>query len=348
MRNSRQTEPIAPERIRRILVIRLRSIGDTVLATPTLSALARYVPDARIDVLLEDWVAPVLEGFLPAERIISFRRDDLLSRLGTMAAIRRNRYDLVINLHGGSTSAFFSRVSGAPYRVGFGHYRYRSFYNRILGSASAFWGRSPTHSAEQQLALAGFIGAQVDDLPKSQLVVTGRASAAVSARFPETSRIALLHPVAAFATKEWAARGFAEVADYLSGRGFSVIAVGAPSEKQSLETVAAFADGRLTIADDLSLAEITALAARAGIFVGNDSGIAHIAAAVGTPSVVVFGSSNRDHWHPWTDAPWRIIYEPFGCQPCAGYRCERFDSPKCIESVSAERVLGAVRELVGG
>ncbi|MDI1241464.1 MAG: glycosyltransferase family 9 protein, partial [bacterium] len=91
-----------------------------------------------------------------------------------------------------------------------------------------------------------------------------------------------------------------------------------------------------------SLPQITALASKAKIFMGNDSGIAHIAAAVGTPTVVIFGSSNRDHWRPWTDAPNEIVYEKFDCQPCAGYRCEVYGEPRCIQNVTVESVIAAI------
>src|SRR5438045_5772872 len=90
------------------------------------------------------------------------------------------------------------------------------------------------------------------------------------------------------------------------------------------------------------LPEITALAARSRLFVGIDSGIAHIAAAVQTPSVVIFGYSNRDHWRPWTDAPHEIVYEPFACQPCAGYRCEVYGEPRCIMTLTPEKVFEAI------
>ena len=102
----------------------------------------------------------------------------------------------------------------------------------------------------------------------------------------------------------------------------------------------------ITAFDDLSLPEITALASRSSIFVGNDSGIAHIAAAVNTPSVVVFGSSNRDNWRPWTDAPNEIVFEPFPCQPCPGYVCKEFGEPRCILSVRPEQVFEAIDKVL--
>jgi len=87
------------------------------------------------------------------------------------------------------------------------------------------------------------------------------------------------------------------------------------------------------------LAEVTALTARARLFIGNDSGIAHIAAATGTPCVVIFGSSNVTHWRPWTAGPSEVVREELACQPCHGYFCAEFDQPQCILRVPVERVV---------
>jgi rhodanese-related sulfurtransferase len=116
-------------RVRRVLVVRLRSIGDTVLATPSLHALRRFLPDARIDVLLEDWVAPLLEGSTEVDRVVSVARKSSRERLRAARLLRRERYDVVYNLHGGSTAALLTRATGAPHRVGFAAYAYAALHN---------------------------------------------------------------------------------------------------------------------------------------------------------------------------------------------------------------------------
>src|SRR5215213_191343 len=145
-------------KVNRILVVRLRSIGDTVLATSSLDALRRFLPEARIDILLEDWVAPVLEGFDAVNNVLTFKKDDFRSRLQTARRIRRAKYDVALNLHGGTTATFFVRASGAPHRVGYAENQYKFLYNHLLSSSSDFWQKEKTHSAEQQLALLGFVG----------------------------------------------------------------------------------------------------------------------------------------------------------------------------------------------
>jgi ADP-heptose:LPS heptosyltransferase len=167
----------------------------------------------------------------------------------------------------------------------------------LLSSAADFWQKEITHSAEQQLALLGFVGVPVKDRPKSRLVVTEDARNSIEQKLGKSqvpnpkSQIALLHPVAAFATKQWPTENFARTAEFLSEEGFAPIAVAASKEGEVLKRLKQFSQVPIITFDNLSLPEITALAARAKIFVGNDSGIAHIAAAVRTPAVVIFGSS---------------------------------------------------------
>lgn len=327
-------------KVKRVLIVRLRSIGDTVLSTPSLIALRRFLPDAQIDVLLEDWVAPVLQGFEAIDNVLTVEKSNQ-SRFKTAWQIRRNKYDVAFNLHGGTTATFFVRASGARHRVGFENYQYSFLYNHLLSSSSDFWQQEKTHSAEQQLALLGSVGVPVEDKPKSKLTIV-ESSAVRSSKLP----FALIHPVAAFATKQWSTENFAEIAEFLVQKGMQIVAVGTKKEREVFDKLRQISQVPIQCYDNLTLPQITNLASRAKIFVGNDSGIAHIAAAVNTPSVVIFGSSNRAHWSPWTDAPHEIVFEKFNCQPCPGYVCEEFGEPKCILSVKIESVKEAIEKVL--
>ncbi|MFT3743259.1 MAG: glycosyltransferase family 9 protein [Pyrinomonadaceae bacterium] len=335
--------------VKRILVVKLRSIGDTVLATPSLDALRRFVPNAQIDILLEDWVAPLLEGHDAVNNVIRVGKS-ASERLKVALHLRRQKYDVAFNLHGGTTATFFTAASRAKHRVGFADYQYSFLYNHLLSSASDFWQTKFTHSAEQQLALLGFVGVPVEDRPKTRLVVNEKVAghvrtACISGRH-EHDDFALLHPASAFATKQWSTENFAKTAEFLAAKGLNLIAVAAKNETAILDELKKLSTAPITTFNDLSLPEITALVSQAKVFVGNDSGIAHIAAAVGTPSVVVFGSSNRNHWRPWTDAPNEIVFKEFACQPCPGYRCEAFGQPRCILEVEQSAVFTALERVL--
>jgi predicted lipopolysaccharide heptosyltransferase III len=340
--------------VKRVLVVRLRSIGDTVLSTPSLFALKRFLPQASIDILLEDWVAPVLDGFPHVDNVITLERKSTSARARVARQLRANRYDVVYNLHGGTTATLLTRATGAPHRVGYEAYQYARLHNHLSPSPLLLWGRDKTHSVEQQLALLGWTGVPVSDGPPTELAVTTEASTIITARLQAAGitdlPFAVIHPAAAFATKQWAANNFGRVADALSAQGLQVVAIATPAEKVIVDEMNKNTVSPALAFTDLSLPEITALLARARLFVGNDSGIAHIAAAVATPSVVVFGSSNRAHWRPWTSgapgAAAEVVFEEMECQPCHGYFCEKFDEPECIKRVPVERVIATAERVL--
>ncbi len=335
--------------VNRVLVVRLRSIGDTVLSTPSLIALKRFLPEAQIDILLEDWVAPVLKGFDMVDNVLTVGKD-AKSRIETAWQIRRNKYDVAFNLHGGTTAAFFVSASGAKHRVGYKNYQYSFLYNHLLSSSADFWQREKTHSAEQQLALLGFVGVPVSDKPRSRLIVTEQDAKEMDLFLHiygiDEGEIALIHPAAAFDTKQWSAENFAKVIDYLASRNIFSVVVASPKEEHTINEISEKTSTIFHSFTDLTLPEIKALASRAKIFVGNDSGIAHIAAAVETPSVVVFGSSNINHWRPWTDTPNEIVFEKMHCQPCAGYFCKEYGEPECIKRIPFENVTKAIEKIL--
>ncbi len=339
------------QHVRRVLVVRLRSIGDTVLATPALDSLRRFLPAARIDIVLEDWVAPLLDGFDAVDNIITIERGSLRSRTCAARRLRATRYDVAYNLHGGTTATLLVRASGARQRVGYAAYQYSRLFNHLAPPAAELWGRAQTHSVEQQLALLGWTGVPVTDRPPTRLTVTPTAAASITARLQaagveQAKPFALLHPAAAFDSKQWATENFARVAEFLHARGLSVLAIAAPKETSVLTQLGKAAAIPLTLFSDLSLPEVSALAARARLFVGNDSGVAHIAAAVRTPSVVIFGSSNIAHWRPWTEAPAAIVREEMPCAPCPGYTCAEFGLAQCIRRVPVARVVAALEEVL--
>jgi predicted lipopolysaccharide heptosyltransferase III len=352
-------QPLAPARwdwqtIERVLLVRLRSIGDTVLSTPSLFALRRFLPHARVDILLEDWVAPVLAGFPHVDNVITLQQKSTSARARVARRLRANHYDVVYNLHGGTTATLLARATGAKHRVGYETYQYARLHNHLSPSSSSLWGQDKTHSVEQQLALLGWTGVPVSDRPPTQLAVTEPVAATIAGRLQAAglsdTSFAVLHPAAAFATKQWAADKFARVVDELVGQGLPVVAITAPDETQIIDELKRNSSGLVAAFTDLSLPEITALLARARLFIGNDSGIAHIAAAVETPAVVIFGSSNIAHWRPWTSgvagAAAEVVYEEMECQPCHGYFCEKFDEPECIKRVPVERVLAATERVL--
>jgi heptosyltransferase-3 len=294
------------DRIRRVLLIRLRSIGDTVLMTPCMTALKRWRPEIEVDVLVEPFCAPVLEAHPHADRVVTVGRT-FAERARAGAALRRRGYDTAINLNGGSTAALLGLASGAGLRVGFAGYRQPWLANCRVTSSHHVWGRTGVHTVEHQLALVAGIGVPVGAAPPTSLRSTEAAARAVEARLAAAGLspggYAVLHPEASLESKRWPAERFAALADRLRAeRGLASIALGVDAD------LVGRAAGTAGVAmPDLSLAETLALVERAALFVGNDSGPAHVAAAFARPLVVVFGPSNPELWRPWSEGPWRIV-----------------------------------------
>jgi predicted lipopolysaccharide heptosyltransferase III len=350
MQDEEAPQPLAPARweweaVRRVLLVRLRSIGDTVLATPSAFALKRFLPHAQIDILVEDWIAPLLTDHPHIDNVMVLERGGMVARTRAARELRAERYDVVYNLHGGTTATLLTRATGARHRVGFKSYQYANLHTELVPSALLLWGQQKTHSVEQQLALLGWTGVPVTDRPRTSLGVSPVAAESVDRRLAAVGladrKVALIHPAAAFETKRWGTENFARVAEYLAERGIAPVAIAARHEAEVINDLLSEASVKI-LSLDLSLPEVTALASRSQLFVGNDSGIAHIAAAVGTPSVVIFGSSNIAHWRPWNRAVAQVVFEEMPCQPCHGYFCEKFPQPECILRVPVNKVLAAI------
>jgi predicted lipopolysaccharide heptosyltransferase III len=342
----------------RVLFIRLRNLGEAVLDTASLRALKRWRPDLQLTTLVEaiytDLYAadPDIEA-LPLERRQSDKRSSVLSRLDIIREIRSRKFAAVVNLHGGPTSAQLTFASGAPDRIGAAHFRHSYAYtHRVPPEEIPGRDRQSLHTVEAQFAWFRWLG-----LPDERPGPTGlfvapqmRASAQAKLRAAEINpeaRYAVLAPTNEFYTKRWLPERFAAIADQLSLQGWQVVLTGAPTAEQraQLHSVSQASRHYLAQLSSLGIGELTALIADAGLFVGNDSGPAHIAAAVQTPLVVLFGPASSVRWRPWHSAPAEIVQNYFPCNPCAMYRCEAFDEPECIRSISVAQVMAAIEKV---
>ena len=266
-------------------VLRLRSLGDCVLATPALELLHRYRPDLRTAVVVEDRFRAVFEGN-PAIAAI------LPPRLGELRTFRAR---LCLNLHGGTRSAWLTALSGARWRAGYAHFRNGFVYNTHIPRAQEILGVDRVvHTAEHAASAMFYLG-----VPRTEIA---RASLFASRAVP--APIAVIHAVAATPSKTWPADRFLSVAAHLHSAGLEPVFIGAASDDLS-----AFA--RWRIVQGAPLEEIKNLLAGASLFVGNDSGPAHMAAAFGVPQVVIFGESNPAIWGPWR-TPSEILTAPAG------------------------------------
>ena len=260
----------------RVAILRLRSLGDCVLTTPALHILKRSRPDLHVAVVVEDRFREIFDGNPDLDEILS----------PELAALRRFRPQLCLNLHGGTRSAWMTAFSGARFRAGFGHFRQQFVYNIRIPRAQQILGvERKVHTAEHLASAMFYLGAAPGEIPRARLMPS---------RFPALPEIptAILHPLASNPDKTWPASHFLAVAAHLQQEGIKPVFIGGPGDDLS-----PFAEHETLQGAPLS--EIKLRLAAASLFIGNDSGPAHMAAAFGLPLVVIFSASDPDIWGPW-------------------------------------------------
>jgi len=288
----------------RVAIVRLRSLGDCVLTTPALALLKRARPDLRVAVVVEARFRSVFEHNPDI--------DDILQP--EAGALRRWRPDLCVNFHGGPRSAFMTLASGAHWRAGFGHFRHRFAYNVRIPRAQEILGdERAVHTAEHLASAIFYLGAPIAEIPRARLETAQPPR-------PAAHPYAVLHAVAAAPEKTWRADGFVEIARHIEEGGTEPVFIGAAADN-----LRPFA--RYRTIQGAPLEQVKSLLGGASLFVGNDSGPAHMAAAFGMPSVVIFGASDPAIWGPWRA------------------RSEVVRAPGGIAQVTVQQVLDALARL---
>ncbi len=268
----------------RVAIIRLRSLGDCVLTTPALSLLKSHRPDLDLSVVVEDRFRAVFEG-----------NPDVSSILPPCVRSVRGA-GMCLNLHGGTRSAWLTVASGAPVRAGFGHYRLQAAYNVRIPRAQGVLGVERTvHTAEHLASAMFYLGVPVQEIPRARLPHAYARGPETRIQSHDRERVdrpyAVLHPFASRADKTWPAERFLEVARSMSGEMEPVFLAG-PADDAAPFT-------EFETLSNAPLQDVMSLIAGASLFVGNDSGPAHLAAGFGVPVVALFGPSDPAIWAPW-------------------------------------------------
>jgi ADP-heptose:LPS heptosyltransferase len=329
-----------------VLVIRLRSLGDVVLTTPALAALHAWRPDLQVSVVVEAAFAPLLEGNPAVTEIIIAK-----GILSTAWELHRRRYPLVFNQHAGPASALMVGASRIPARVCWSGRQFSFVYNVLVPEAREFFGDRPVHTAEHRATQFYWTGMPRGPLPAAQVFPQTDAIASVAKKIQAKGAdprapYAILQPGGRYFTKRWAVDKFAALAGWLRATyGLAPFVILGPGEEEVGAVVRRQMGASATVFDSLSLRELIALIAGARLFVGNDAGPMHLAAALQRPVVAIFGSSSSVHWRPW-ETPSRVAQNDFPCNPCPGDKCYALDEPRCILSVSVEQVREACEALL--
>jgi heptosyltransferase-3 len=310
-------------------------MGDCLLSTAPVRALKQEFPGFHVSVLVEARFADCFDGNPDFDEVLVVSNKYLAG-----AQLLMRRFDAIINLHGGPTSLVYAWMAWGK-RIGCEQYQYGKLYH---GLAPAPEPRA--HSVESSMAALQWLGVRAAEAPPLRY----EPHPVLAARIRETvggKPYVVIHPaalMATMATKRWEASRFADIGRQLTSRGLTVVLTCGPGEEPVAREVEQSLTGSIVLPGP-SIPELAELIRGARLYIGNDTGPMHLAAAVGTPTVAVWGSSDSRRWRPWRVES-RVVQNPFECNPCPGYRCLVADSPLCIESVTVEQVAAAVNELL--
>jgi lipopolysaccharide heptosyltransferase II len=347
-----------------MLLIRLRLIGDVVLSTPVVRALRRGFPDAELSYLVERDAAPVVADNPHLDEVLIVERTRGAARIWDDVKLawrlRRRRFDVVIDMHGGPRSSWLTLATGAPQRIGYDMPGRRWMYTRTVSRAREL---RPRHSVVNQWdllsAVDGWHGAPPD--PKRDAVempVDAGADRQIAERLANAGvapndSVIVIHVSANNPFRRWPEAAFMDLVAGIANGGanrYLVLSSG-PSDRDAAQRIAEGA--RLRLAPDAAsrvldfgefdLSELRALIARSRLFVGGDTGPLHVAATTATPVVAVYGPTL-----PARSTPWRspavftesVEVEGLPCRPCDQRVCEPGDF-RCLTRLKPDAVLAA-------
>lgn len=358
----------------KVLAVKLGDLGDVLLATPALRALREARPEAHVTALVTPHGAAVLAGSDMVDEVLAFpkglfdapwsmARPDALKLAGELfAELRRRHFDAVLLFHhlttlfGTAKHAALCWATGAPVRAGLDNGRGVFLTHRVRDE-----GFGAYHEAEYWLKVAGLLGAAEGPRPLEFVVPEADERWAErvldEAPFAVSGPLVALHPGSgAFSTaRRWPVANFTALARVLQARHAArLVLLGGPGEEGLTRTIREnLPQPALDLAGRTSVAQLGAVLARCALLVANDGGVMHLATAVGTPVVAVFGPSNHRAWGPWTAgrSPAEVVRLGLACSPCFyvghGLGLRNGRPPwTCLRELAPELVLAAVERLL--
>jgi len=336
--------------VQRILVVKLSSIGDVVHSLPVLAALRRRFPRAFISWAVGPAAADIVTDSPYLDEALIVGGADRgphavgvppLSAPRRLAhALRQRRFDLTLDMQGLFRSALLARLTGAPRRVGFRNLQEGAF---LLNNLCLVPDRRDCHAVEGYLGFARALGAPAEPLDFT-IATSDDDRAAVERLLGSGSNIAALVPGARWPSKRWPPARFAAVADALAGEfGATVAVTGAAEDGPIAREIASAARAPvLDLTGRTTLKQLAEVFRRCRVVIANDTGPMHIAAAVGAPTVALFGPTDARRLGPYGDGNATVAAD-LSCAPCRRRQCAPL---KCMGSIQPARVLEAVRRVI--
>lgn len=323
----------------RFLIVRLGALGDIVHAVPAAAALRAAHPDAVIDWVVDARHREFLDLVTVINRVVVLEKQSLAGWIDVSRRLRVGGYDAALDLQGLLKSAVLARASGAKRVLGFSIFHLREKTARPFYSDSV--DAEGGHIIRKNLRLLEALGIHDEEIRFPLAMVESPAAAAVVAQ-SEGVPIALLNPGAAWPNKRWHTDRFGEVAAFLRDvRGYAPFILWGPGEEELAKSVVECSSGAARMAPATTLADLLALCRIAALMISGDTGPLHIASAVGTPIVSIFGPTDPVRNGPWDPADATVSrYDTCGCH--YDRRCRQVDW--CLSSIGVTEVTAAVQQ----
>lgn len=338
--------PFSPQKVKRILIIRMDRIGDVLLSTPTFRAVRRHFPKAQIYLLVRSYTKDLVTGNSDIDQLIIF--DDKMPFFKELVKyardLKKKGFDLAIVLHPSFCSNFLAFASCAEYRIGYDAYGGGFFLTKKIADTKKDKLR---HEVEVSLDVVRSIG--IDTRDKRLVLNVSQEAEEFADEFLRKNNIdreahlVAIHPGARYKYMRWLEEGFARVSSFLIERyAAKVIIIGESDEQDLGERIASLMNQRpIVIVGETSLVQLISLLKRCRLFIGNSSGPMHIAAALGIPVVAIFGNihpaDHYRHWGPWGEGQ-AIVTKNLNCLNCHPADCLSLD---CMKLISPEDVMQA-------
>ncbi len=335
---------------KRVLVIKLKQSGDVLVSTPVIAALKEAWPDCHLTYLVPKGTEAMVANHPGLDELMVVNRRGATwgETLRFIRKLRQGRVDLVLELSGGDRGAIYSFLTGAQERLGFEHAR-QPFWQRH-GCFTRLLPRPPVkmHLVDQNLAPLRALGLHPEH-PRLQFFWDRQVEQRVyelllSLRLADRPFV-VMHPGAGWRFKCWTPTGYARVIEAFEKEwGLPVVLTGtnAAHEQDLLASILQECRANpVNLVGRLSLKELGALIGRARLFFGMDSAPMHLAAAVNTPAVALFGPSGVFNWGPWGEGH-LVIKKDWECLPCGGDGCEGSKVSRCLLEIEPDEVLEAM------
>jgi lipopolysaccharide heptosyltransferase II len=342
--NLREKAKIDPSGIQRILLIRLRSIGDVVMTTPAITALREGSPEAKITYVIDDPYRELVEGHPALDRVFVLPRGLGVKEFWKhIRKIRQEAYDVLIDFHGGPRASLLTFFSGARLKIGY-RIKYKSFVYDIKLPREPEEGYF--HSVENHINLVKAIGIEPRSTPTLSLPPPKQSEVQniqriIQENVLEGTKIIILHISAGNEFRDWGTKRISRLIALLSQiPQAKIVLVGSREDSPSEKEITKISDvPHLSMVGRLNLRELRELISVSSLFVGPDSGPMHIAATTTTPIVAYFGPTLPAHFRPWR-AKSTLLEKDFDCRPCQQRECIHKDF-RCLRTISPDEVYNA-------